>query len=142
VGRAIRESRWKLARDRPDLARPPESLDASCGDWWRSVASYYADPSRARAEDLPGTCHDDVREMTWRAAGDYDVTFGATRPEMPILVVYGRQDPISVCAVDVVNALPRGSTEVVWLEDCGHRPMFECPGPFFAALEGFLDARP
>ncbi len=59
------------------------------------------------------------------------------------LVLQGEADPIGLNAVQVLaGALTGAPHELVTIPDCGHLPWDECPAPFFAALERFLDAPP
>jgi pimeloyl-ACP methyl ester carboxylesterase len=68
-----------------------------------------------------------------------DGTLG--RAQMPVLVVWGRQDAlISVAyAEPVQREFERAELEL--LDDCGHVPMADCPDAFDPVLERFL-ARP
>lgn len=56
----------------------------------------------------------------------------------PALCLWGMQDRIVPVEIGrrLARALPRA--RLVTLDDCGHLPQEECPGPALAALEGFL----
>jgi len=115
---------------------PPEGLDPSCIDWWKTLATYYEDPRTFRADDLPGSCHPDVLSKTWRAVGQYDLRVGLAGLTAPTLLVFGSADPLRVNADTLTAALPT-VTSPTWIEGCGHRPMHECPGAFFPLLDRF-----
>jgi proline iminopeptidase len=100
-----------------------------------SVAGYFADP--ARAHDLtPFRVTGRVQQSIWSSLGDYDLLPGLRSLRVPALVMHGRQDPIPLASSEAV-ARALGAPCVV-LEDCGHVPYVEQPGPLFAALEQFL----
>jgi proline iminopeptidase len=100
-----------------------------------SVAGYFADPHRAH--DLtPFRVTGRVQQSIWRSLGDYDLRPELATLRVPSLVVHGRQDPIPLASSEAA-ALALGTTCVV-LENCGHVPYVEQPGPLFAALQRFL----
>ncbi|MBX3315991.1 MAG: alpha/beta hydrolase [Phycisphaeraceae bacterium] len=57
----------------------------------------------------------------------------------PTLLIWGRQDIVTPpeAAEEFHAKIP--DTRLVWLEQCGHAPMIECPGEFATAMNGFLD---
>jgi proline iminopeptidase len=101
-----------------------------------SVAGYFADPERAR--DLtPFRVTGRVQESVWASLGDVDPLPALRGLRLPSLVVHGRQDPIPLGSSEAVaEAL---GAERRWLDDCGHVPYVEQPGPLFAAVRDFLD---
>jgi proline iminopeptidase len=100
-----------------------------------SVAGYFADPSRAH--DLtPFRVTGRVQQSIWSSLGDYDLLPGLHSLRVPALVVHGRQDPIPLASSQAA-ARALGAPCVV-LDDCGHVPYVEQPGPLFAALGQFL----
>jgi pimeloyl-ACP methyl ester carboxylesterase len=56
----------------------------------------------------------------------------------PTLILWGRQD--RVIPLQFGESMRRGiaGAKLVVLDQCGHGPMIECPGPFVSALENFL----
>ena len=101
-----------------------------------SVAGYFADP--ARAHDLtPFRVTGRVQQSVWESLGEFDLRPGLGTLQIPSLVVHGRQDPIPLESSEAV-ALALGA-ETRWLDDCGHIPYVEQPGPLFAAVRDFLD---
>jgi proline iminopeptidase len=101
-----------------------------------SVAGYFADPRRAR--DLtPFRVMGRIQQSVWDSLGEFDLTDRLRTVEAPTLVVHARQDPIPLeSSRDVADALPNGRLVIV--EDSGHVPYVEQPGPLFAAITGFL----
>ncbi|MBX3360080.1 MAG: alpha/beta hydrolase [Phycisphaeraceae bacterium] len=57
----------------------------------------------------------------------------------PTLLIWGRQDIVTPpeAAEEFHAKIP--DTRLVWLEQCGHAPMIECPAEFATAMNGFLD---
>jgi proline iminopeptidase len=107
-----------------------------------SVAGYFANP--ADAHNLtPFRVVARVQHSVWDSLGDYDLLpMLATvrqRLALPALVVHGREDPIPLASsVDAAAAL---GAKLVTIDQCGHVPFVERPGPLFAALDPFLAAR-
>lgn len=101
-----------------------------------SVAGYFADPRRAR--DLtPFRVTGRVQESVWASLAGLDLLPALRALRIPTLVVHGRQDPIPLESAEAVaKAL---GAESQWLDDCGHVPYVEQPGPLFAAVRDFLD---
>jgi pimeloyl-ACP methyl ester carboxylesterase len=57
----------------------------------------------------------------------------------PTLLIWGRQDIVTPPeACEQFHAKIRGS-RVLWLDNCGHVPMIECPEEFGVAMNQFLD---
>jgi proline iminopeptidase len=102
-----------------------------------SVAGYFADPTAAH--DLtPFRVTGRVQQSVWDSLGDFDLLApgGLDSVSVPTLIVHGRQDPIplasSQAAAHVLNAT------LVIVDDSGHVPYVEQPGPLFAAIRKFL----
>jgi pimeloyl-ACP methyl ester carboxylesterase len=64
------------------------------------------------------------------------------RLDLPILVLWGREDPIAVAAIaeQLVRECPFPTLR--WLDQVGHYPMLEAPERWADAVVEFLDARP
>jgi proline iminopeptidase len=100
-----------------------------------SVAGYFADPARARAL-TPFRVTGRVQQSVWSSLGDFDLTPALRAVHCPTLVIHGQQDPIPLAsAAAAAQAL---GAEFVTLDDCGHVPYVEQPGPLFAAIRRFL----
>lgn len=100
-----------------------------------SVAGYFADPGRARAL-TPFRVTGRVQQSVWTSLGDFDLTPALRAVHCPTLVIHGQQDPIPLAsAAAAAQAL---GAEFVTLDDCGHVPYVEQPGPLFAAIRRFL----
>jgi proline iminopeptidase len=102
-----------------------------------SVAGYFADPRRAH--DLtPFRVVGRVMQSIWESLGDFDLT----QPGMldtvraAALITHGRQDPIPLESSEAAAESLR--CPLVVLEDCGHVPYVENPGPLFSAMNSFL----
>lgn len=57
----------------------------------------------------------------------------------PTLLIWGRQDIVTPpeAARQFHEKIP--DSRLVWLEQCGHAPMIECPAEFAEAMNAFLD---
>ena len=102
-----------------------------------SVAGYFAHPERAH--DLtPFRVTGRVQQSVWESLGDFDLV-----PELqelrgiPTLIVHGRQDPIPLASSEAAAAAMQA--RLVVLEESGHVPYVEQPGPLFAAIGRFLE---
>ena len=74
-----------------------------------------------------------------RAVKRYDLDPWLSRVTRPVLVWYGGQDPLSVLRPRVLAALRNAELTDVFVEDCGHRPMFQCPDVFYGDVERWMD---
>jgi proline iminopeptidase len=125
----------------------PRVVDGDCTAWLRArIPALNARPETMIGDQLgASTCRTEPRERTWAALGDYDLVGELGSIRAPVLVLYGTEDPFGV---DMVGAVARhadllGDTlEEVAIAGCGHRPMHECPEPFFTALDAFYDSLP
>jgi proline iminopeptidase len=102
-----------------------------------SVAGYFADPRSA--QDLtPFRVSARVQQSVWESLGDFDLAadgrLAAVR--IPTLIVHGRQDPIPIASSEEAARLM--GARLVPLEECGHVPYVEQPGPLFSAIDAFL----
>ncbi len=104
-----------------------------------SVAGYFADP--AKAQDLtPFRVTGRVQQSVWESLGEFDLLPDLRRVgqmHIPSLVVHGRQDPIPLASSEAAASALGAETR--WLDDCGHVPYVEQPGPLFATVRDFLD---
>ena len=74
-----------------------------------------------------------------RAIMDYDYRDRLPEIEIPVLIVWGRQDLlVPVSDADAYAALIGPNARVVVFEDTGHVPMLERPSRFNELLRGFL----
>lgn len=104
-----------------------------------AVAPYFANPENAR--DLtPFRVTGRVMESVWSSlAPEYNLIPDLLPAGCPTLFVHGRDDPIPLqSSVEGARAM---NADLVLLDDCGHVPYVEQPGPLFAALDAFLAAR-
>ena len=122
-----------------DAPPPPDGLDPSCASWWPAMLHYYPDPADFEPEHLAGTCHDDISRLVWRATDDYNLAPGLTDFTGPTLVWYGGYDPLTVLRPKLLAALPQADVTDVLIEDCGHRPMFQCPDVFYRDIEPWMN---
>jgi proline iminopeptidase len=103
-----------------------------------AVAGYFADP-RSAQNLTPFRITGRVQDSVWNSIGtDYDLLARLSPMDFPVLIVHGRDDPIpresSIEGARAMNA------QIVLLDDCGHVPYVEQPGPLFSALDEFLAA--
>lgn len=102
-----------------------------------SVAGYFADPQKATAL-TPFRVTGKVQQSVWASLGEYDIRDGLRGVRCPTLVLHGADDPIPLASAAEAAACLHG--EFVVLDDCGHVPYVERPGPLFEAIERFLGA--
>jgi pimeloyl-ACP methyl ester carboxylesterase len=101
------------------------------------LPAFNADPMRPLTTDLGGTrCSTEARQRTLTALGSYDQRAVLTRITAPVLILHGRMDPYGDTPSEWVDNL-RAPHEVIYLDDCGHRPMHECPAAIFPAIMGY-----
>jgi len=138
---ARRQSSADVERLRAELAashlreRDPEAYRQR--NFELSVAGYFADPRRAR--DLtPFRVMARVQQSVWDSLGDFDLAADGSLSAIraPSLIVHGRQDPIPLASS--AAAAKSLHAQLVVLEDCGHVPYVERPGPLFSAISQFL----
>ena len=91
-------------------------------------------------DDLQGMYYDpEVEQATWQALGDYDLTAWLDALELPVIVLWGADDPFGmVCPEATRKGLPSAEVEVVVLPECGHY-WHECPDAFLSAARAFLE---
>ncbi len=72
----------------------------------------------------------------WTASGFVKVDY--QKLKVPTLLIWGREDRIlpSSWAPEIAGGIPGG--RAVILEDCGHVPQLEVPGPFAEVVENYL----
>ncbi len=100
-----------------------------------SVAGYFADPHKATAL-TPFRVTGKVQQSVWQSLGEFDITSSLRAVKVPTLVIHGKDDPIPLASAEAAaDAL---GADLVVLEECGHVPYVERPGPLFAAIERFL----
>ncbi|MEO5903509.1 MAG: alpha/beta hydrolase [Gemmatimonadaceae bacterium] len=101
-----------------------------------AVAGYFADPRNAR-NLTPFRITGRVQQSVWESIGaDYDLLSRLSPGDFPVLIVHGRDDPIP--AASSIEGAKAMNAELVLLDDCGHVPYVEQPGPLFSALDEFL----
>ncbi len=120
------------------VIHPVEAVGDDCTAMIASLLpAFNADPLRPLTTDLGSTtCSTGARVRTWAALGDYDLRATLTRITAPVLILDGRMDPYGDTPAEWVPSL-RAPHEVVYLDNCGHRPMHECPDTMFPPLLGY-----
>jgi pimeloyl-ACP methyl ester carboxylesterase len=114
------------------------------------VRGYLADRSRMPAfRATEGTCDmplealrnsDTVRIVTTASLGDWDLRPQLRSLRIPTLVIHGSHEPIPVeAAREWAESIPGSVLKIV--ENSGHFPYAEQPGPYFAAVMQFLGVR-
>ena len=104
------------------------------------LPAYFSDPRFDRPPELdPLYYKPSVEQSTWSSLGDFDFTAETNRLVLPVLVLYGKDDPFGMLMVNsVISSLSNAETELVLLENCGHYWQ-ECPDQFFPRVKEFLD---
>ena len=79
-----------------------------------------------------------VEQLTWHALGDFDFTSETKKLTLPVLVMYGKDDPFGMPMVDaVISSLSSADVKLVMLEKCGHY-WHECPEAFYPQVSAFI----
>jgi proline iminopeptidase len=101
------------------------------------VAPCFADPARAMDVTPVESC-EDVAAAINRSLETLDIRprLAALR-SVPSLIVHGAADVVpTATAAETAESI---GAELCVLDRCGHAPFVEAEGPFFAAVEAFLD---
>ncbi len=103
------------------------------------LPAYFSDPHfDIPAEMKPLFYNGVVEQLTWNTLGDFDFTAETKKLALPVLVLYGKDDPFGMQMVDaVVSSLSNAEFELVLLEKCGHY-WHECPDQFFTSAREYL----
>lgn len=125
-----------------------ESKDprAVCREFFELLLpAYFSKPERATRfrGDVCSGSEDAVRYQQhvnmqiWRSLGEWNLLPSLAAVKAPVLVLHGRQDPISLEASEAwAKSYP--DARLIIFEDSGHLPHVEEPEIFFPAVETFL----
>lgn len=61
-----------------------------------------------------------------------------TRLDMPVTILWGREDPVAVAAIAETLAAEIPGAKLIWLDGIGHYPQLEAPEQVAAAINSFL----
>jgi 4,5:9,10-diseco-3-hydroxy-5,9,17-trioxoandrosta-1(10),2-diene-4-oate hydrolase len=67
-----------------------------------------------------------------------DLTPHLAKITTPTLTIFGRQDAVVPVGDGELAAQRIPAARLVWIDACGHFPMYEQPGPYFEAISSFL----
>lgn len=59
--------------------------------------------------------------------------------EHPTLLIWGKEDVVTPPSAGQGFSELMPNAELFWINDCGHAPMIEAPGPFAEAMHAFFD---
>jgi pimeloyl-ACP methyl ester carboxylesterase len=100
-----------------------------------------AHPPPEVLKPLPGNCSPETIAAITAQAEGYDFRSALARLDVPVLLVFGAQDPLDAGTADETQAaLARARVRRVTIPACGHYPFFEQPAAFFSELRAFLKA--
>jgi proline iminopeptidase len=104
---------------------------------------YFSDPNFEMPDELKNMHYTPaVEQMTWAALDNYDFAAGLDSLDLPVLVLWGEDDPFGMAYLEATrDALSTARLEVVVLKECGHY-WHECPGEFFSHVRAFLELPP
>lgn len=125
---------------REGILRRPAGFD--CNDRFKAAApAYFAAPRFPVPEAiLAGKMNCQVDWHITQSVKGVDVRPRLATVRAPAMVIQGDGDFVGLdLARAHVEALRAAKPELVVLPSCGHFPWFECPDPFFAAAQRFLE---
>ena len=105
------------------------------------LPAYFADPNFSF---LPGEAHqiendETTNRLSWMALGDYDLSAEAGQLSMPVLILWGEEDPFGYPMAEATrDALTGSEVTYVLLELCGHF-WHECEDDFLGKVADFLE---
>ncbi len=107
------------------------------------LPAYFSAPTFDLPDELKNMHYNPtVEQMTWSALGNYDFAAGLDRLALPVLVLWGEDDPFGLAYVEATKlSLSAATVEIVVLEKCAHY-WHECPGEFFYHVRAFLKLPP
>ena len=109
------------------------------------LPAYFSEPTFTFATDDPGGQPEHnaaVNELSWQAMADYDLTAGLATLDVPVLILYGADDPFGLPMAEATrDALIRADVTYVLLDRCGHF-WHECPDATFAEIRPFIETLP
>ena len=104
------------------------------------LPAYFSEPTFTFATDDSGRAPEQngaVNELSWQAMEDYDLTADLAALELPVLILYGADDPFGLPMAEASrDALSSAEVTFVLLEQCGHF-WHECPEATFAEIMSF-----
>lgn len=118
---------------RPLPQDPTEQLAAM-------LPAYFADPEfpfLAGEEKIESNGL--TNRLTWMALGDYDLTAEVGQLSVPVLILWGKEDPFGLPMSEATQeALTSADVDTILLEQCGHFWQ-ECEDEFFEHVVDFLE---
>ncbi len=124
-----------------------------------AAAAAQADPQAQQRANLPAYFHDHAKGVAFAAAlpaqssypdvtramfddvvKHYDVTAALRNTPVPVLLVYGTDDPSRSASLQLDAVFPHAAKAVI--ADAGHFPWVENPVAFYAAVRAFLGGAP
>lgn len=107
------------------------------------LPAYFSDPNFEMPDELQNMFYEPgVEQATWQALGNYDFAAGLDTLDMPVIVLWGIDDPFGMVYPEATKkGLPSAEVEVIVLPACGHY-WHECPEPFLSAARTFLGQPP
>ena len=79
-----------------------------------------------------------VSDQTFAAIGAWDFRAEVGRLQLPVLLLWGRDDPFGLAMAEATMSAFSGEIDFVVLDGCGHY-WHECPEAFFAQVLSFLE---
>lgn len=106
------------------------------------LPAYFSDPTFTFSTEGGGAPEQNtaVNELTWSAIADYDFTTDLAALQLPVLILYGKDDPFGLAMAEASRAaLVNADVTYTLLDRCGHF-WHECPEATWAAIRPFLNA--
>jgi proline iminopeptidase len=140
-------SRRRLAETEAAMRTHPEdpgACRAYYAVWFQPFFIDPGGPASRRLDACSGSgaalrnSTESVDRFTFASLGDYDWRETLSRVRAPVLVIHGDKDFIPVAtAREWAATMP--DARIFVMRGYGHFPYMEAPGPFFAAVDRFLD---
>jgi proline iminopeptidase len=119
-----------------DLASPSTSEELLLA----ILPAYFSDPEFKMPDELlEMSFNQQVSDLTLAALGEWDFRHEVSQLEIPVLMLWGEDDPFGTeMAESSLAALTSSEVDFILLDNCGHYWQ-ECPQDFYAEVRSFLE---
>jgi len=117
----------------------PDPLPSVPADAWHSVLPAYFSNPRWTLPEVLRTTSPEPRVFREVSTKGLDLRPQLANLKVPVLLLFGAEDLLGKEAAEATReAFVREQPKLIYLENCGHFPWFECPTSFYAEVTAFL----